>query len=110
MNITAKILNYLIFITATHTLNKTLSPFAQRKNHQQQQEGIGFWNNLQYQTDATNGIAAPSPNLGRKRFQTTIPVADSQSPPQFNRPQGNTSPIGKLSWLQTDYFEVRSNS
>lgn len=92
---------FFFFFSIAHTLNRNLSPFAQRKHIQSQD--AGFWN-LQHPPDGGGGgvnntligsgsnSASPSPLMGRKRFQTTIPVSDSQ----YVRPQGNTSPIGNI--------------
>lgn len=63
------------------------SPYLQRKFSQPQDS---FWN-LQHPPDGGSKSATTSPYT-RKRFQTTIPIADQ---PQCTRPLGNTSPIGK---------------
>lgn len=62
------------------------SPYLQRKYSQPQDS---FWN-LQHPPDGGSKSATTSP-YARKRFQTTIPVADQS---QCTRLQGNTSPIG----------------
>lgn len=94
------ILLFIIILNLILGVAQNKSPFLQRKHG----DGVGFWN-VQPTSDTGGGgdfIAAsgavPSPHMGRKRFQTTIPVADSsqQHPPQqYSRPQGSTSPIGE---------------
>lgn len=67
------------------------SPYLQRKFSQPQD---GFWN-LQHPPDGVGGSKSASTSpYARKRFQTTIPVADQS---QYTRLQGNTSPIGQCS-------------
>lgn len=85
--------NNIIFPDQTNYRNLPGSPFPRKKLLQTD----GFWN-LQHPPDAGGGggsgsnSASPSPLLCRKRFQTTIPVNENQ----YDRLQGNTSPIGML--------------
>lgn len=70
------------------------SPYLHRKFSQPQDS---FWN-LQHPPDGVGGIESKSATTSpyaRKRFQTTIPIADQT---QCTRPVGNTSPIGQLNY------------
>lgn len=78
--------------------NNSLSPFLQRKYslqaHQQRlnDQNVSRWRTPQYGRSIS---ATASPNLdAHRRYQTAIPVLDTDKPPMA-RLTGNTSPIGK---------------
>lgn len=78
--------------------NNSLSPFLQRKYslqaHQQRlnDQNVSRWRTPQYGRSIS---ATASPNLdAHRRYQTAIPVLDTDKPP-IGRLTGNTSPIGK---------------
>lgn len=80
---------FYIFFLAHNQKYFPGSPYLQRKFSQPQDS---FWN-LQHPPDGVGGSkSATTSPYTRKRFQTTIPIADQT---QCTRPQGNTSPIGE---------------